>query len=69
MGENLIEAIQSKCNELREINIPAYQEIGPAGAFGVIMMKTAIAKAEKSIALGDTVGMVSSLQELREFKL
>jgi hypothetical protein len=66
---NLIEAIQERCNELREEYIPAYESIGPAGMFGVAMMKMGISRAEEAIATGDTVGMVAALQELREFKL
>lgn len=69
MAENLIEAIQSKVAEMREEYIPAYLSIGPTGAFGVAMMRTAIQRAEQAIATMDTVEMVRSLQELRDFKL
>jgi hypothetical protein len=69
MEENLIEAIQRKVAEMREEYIPAYQSIGPAGAFGVAMMRAAIQKAESAVATMDTVEMVRSLQELRDFKL
>ena len=66
---NLIEAIQARCNELRNEFIPAYQEIGNSGAFAIALMRASIAKAEKAIAEMDTVGMVVALQDLREFKL
>lgn len=69
MTENLIEAIQEKCNQLRNEYIPAYQSIGPAGMFGVAMMRMAIERAENSIATMDTLGMISALKELREFEL
>lgn len=69
MAEGLIGAIQERCNELRNEYIPAYEEIGPAGIFATTMMRMAITRAEEAIATGDTVGMVASLQELREFKL
>jgi hypothetical protein len=69
MGENLIESIQGRVAKMREEYIPAYQSIGPEGVFGVAMMRAAIQRAEKAVAAMDTVEMVSSLQELRDFKL
>ena len=69
MEENLIEAILSKIAEIRETYIPAYQSIGPAGVFGVMVMRTAIQQAEQAVATMDTVEMVRMLQELRDFKM
>lgn len=69
MEENLIEAIQSKVAEMRETYIPAYQSIGPAGTFGVMVIRTAIQQAEQAVATMDTVEMVRMLQELRDIKL
>lgn len=66
---NLVEAMQARCNELRETHIPAYEEIGPAGAFGLLMMKDAIRRAEAAIASGDVVACVSTYKELQEFEL
>jgi hypothetical protein len=68
MPENLIEAIQSKCREIREEMIPTYESIGPASFFAVSMMKQSVAQAERAIANADTVGMVSALKDLREYK-
>ena len=69
MEENLIEVIQRKVAEMREEYIPAYQSVGPAGAFGMALVRSAIQKAEQAVATMDTVEMVRSLQELRDFKL
>lgn len=69
MAEDLIGTIQERCNKLRNEYIPAYEEIGPAGMFATAMMRMAITRAEETIAASDTMGMVASLQELREFKL
>ena len=69
MAENLVEAIQSKVVEMREEYIPTYQSIGPAGAFGVMLIRDAIQRAEQAVATMDTVALVSSLQELRDFKM
>ena len=68
---NLIEAIQERCAELREVYIPAYESplIAGAGALAVMLMKDAMRRAEARIAIGDTVGMIASLQELRDFEL
>ena len=66
---NVIEAIQAKCEELRTEYIPAYESIGVPGTFAVIMMRESIKKAEQAIATGDTIQMIASLQELRDFKL
>jgi len=67
--ENLIEAIQSRIEELKTEYIPAYMSIGPSGAFGIALMRSAIGAAEKAIANGDTVEMVRSLRQLRDFEL
>lgn len=69
MEENLIEAIQHKVAEIREEYIPAYQSIGPAGAFGVMVMRTAIQQAEHAVAMMDTAEMIRMLQELRDLKM
>lgn len=66
---NLIEAIQERCNELRDEYIPLYQSIGPAGDFAIMMIRHSISLAEKAIAEMDTVAMVTALKDLREFKL
>ena len=67
--ENLIEVLQNKVAEMREEYLPVYQTIGPAGAFVVAMVHSAIQKAEQAVATMDVVEMVRSLQELRNFKL
>jgi hypothetical protein len=69
MAAGLISAIQERCNELRDVYIPAYEEIGPAGNFGLIVIKAGIRAAEDAVASGDVVEMVRMLQELREIKL
>lgn len=66
---NLIEAIQERCNELRDEYIPVYQSIGPGGTLAIALMRHSISLAEKAIAEMDTVAMVTALKDLREFKL
>jgi len=62
---NLIEAIQERCNFIREQVIPLYDEIGPAGAFGKMMLQQDIKNAESVIASGDCIAMIATLKELR----
>jgi hypothetical protein len=63
---NLIEAIQERCNYIRETIIPAYDEIGPSGAFGKMMLRADIKDAESAIAGGDPIAMIATLKTLRE---
>ena len=61
---NLIEGIQQQCNRVREI-LPHYEEIGPAGAFGLMMLKRDIAEGEAAIASGDVVRMMRAYEALK----
>ena len=63
---NIIEAIQERCNYIRETIIPAYDEIGDAGRFGKIMLQADITRAESTIASGDAIEMIAMLKALRE---
>ena len=63
---NLIEAIQERCNFIREQVIPEYEKIGPAGMFGKMALQNDIRNAESVIASGDTIAMIATLKELRE---
>jgi hypothetical protein len=40
-----------------------------AVAFALDMMKTSIKNAEKSIAIGDTIGMIRAYKDLKEYTL
>lgn len=66
MSLNLIEAIQERCNFIRDTILPEYLAIGPAGAFGAIMLRQDIKKGEQAIASDNVVLMVQVLVELRE---
>lgn len=61
---NLIEAIQKECQRVRE-TIPHYEAIGPAGAFGAMMLKQSVKRGEAAIASDDMVEMVKALAELK----
>lgn len=62
---NLIEAIQERCNYIRETIIPEYDKIGPSGMFGKMALQGDIKKGEQAIASGDTIQMIAVLKELR----
>lgn len=65
---NLVEGIQQQCNRVRDELIPMYEEIGPAGIFGKIMLQAAIREGEAAIASGDVVQMVAAYKSLEDCK-
>lgn len=62
---NLIEGLQEEINRCREL-LTEYQSIGTAGMFGAAFIKQEIQKAEYSISMGNTIGMLTCLKELKE---
>lgn len=48
--------------------IPIYDSIGPAGSFGVAMIKTSLDLAAKALAEGDVVKMMRAYQDLKEYE-
>jgi uncharacterized protein YbcC (UPF0753/DUF2309 family) len=44
-----------------------YQQIGPAGAFGVMMIKASLERATRSLASGDIGAMLVCLNDLKEY--
>lgn len=63
------EELPKKMQEIREVYIPAYQEIGPSGAFAISVMQNALTQAEKALASGDVIEILRSYEELNGFKL
>lgn len=61
----LAEALPREMSRVRDELIPAYMEIGPAGQFGLMNLRSALDRAAKVMAEGDTVGMLRSLEELK----
>lgn len=64
---NLIEGIQKEQKRVREELIPEYEAIGSAGALGVSMMIVSIANADRAIAAGDTVAMITAYKGLKGY--
>ena len=44
-----------------------YQEIGPAGAFGVMMIKASLDRATRALASGDIAAMLVAMNDLKEY--
>lgn len=65
--QSLGEAFPLEQQRVREL-IPLYQEIGPAGAFGLLMINQALTRAEQAAASGDVIAMLRSYEELKGFK-
>ena len=63
---NIIEAIQERCNFLREHVIPEYDKLGLPGVLGAALLRQDVVKAEAVIASGDTTQMIGTLAALRE---
>lgn len=68
-NESLGTALPAEMKRIREVVIPAYQSIGPAGQFALAVMQYTLTVAEKMMAEGDVVGMIRAYQELKEFEL
>ncbi len=45
-----------------------YREIGPAGAFGHMMISQVLARADQAAVSGDVVAMIASFKEMKECK-
>lgn len=44
-----------------------YQQIGPAGAFGVMMLKASLDRATRALASGDIGAMIVCMNDLKEY--
>jgi len=60
-----MDGILSEMNRVREV-MKQYEEIGPVGQFGLIMLKQEIKTAEQAIASGDVVKMLQSYESLKD---
>ena len=64
--DTLGEALPREMARVRDEVMPAYVEIGPAGAFGLAMMRQNLDEAARALAEGDVVAMVRVYQSLKE---
>lgn len=67
MSETLGEALPREMARVRDEVMPAYAEIGPAGAFALAMMRRDLDEAARALAEGDIIAMLRALESLREY--
>jgi hypothetical protein len=66
--ESLGTALPKEIARVRDVLIPEYQSIGPAGNFAIMMMRAELDRASTAMISGDVVGMIKSYKALKEFK-
>lgn len=62
------EELPKQMKRVRDELLPEYDKI-PAGRFAATMMRQALDVATQALAEGDTVQMIRSYEELKDFKL
>lgn len=67
MSETLGDALPKEMARIRDVIMPAYQSIGPAGAIALAMMRTDLDLAAKAMVEGDVVAMIAAYQSLQDY--
>lgn len=62
------ESLPLEMARVRDKVMPAYLEIGQAGAFALTMMRQTLDDAAKAMAEGDLAAMIRAHEELKGFK-
>jgi len=63
-SKTLAEVFPLEQARLREL-IDAYRDIGPAGAFGLAMIRQTLSRADVAMASGDVAAMLRAYEEMR----
>jgi hypothetical protein len=63
------EALPREMARVRDVVIPPYIEIGPAGGIALALMRRDLDAAAKAMAEGDTVEMIRCLEALKSWEL
>lgn len=63
LGEDL----PKEMARVRDEVMPAYQEIGPAGAFALSFMRADLDAAAKAMAEGDLPAMIAAYRKLKDY--
>lgn len=69
MIETLGDALPKEMARIRDVVMPAYQGIGPAGSFALTFMRRDLDVAARAMAEGDLPGMIAAYKALRDYKL
>jgi hypothetical protein len=67
MSETLGTALPKEMARVRDHVMPAYIEIGPAGAFALAMMRADLDRAAKAMIEGDVVEMLRAYESLKGY--
>ena len=67
VSQSLGEAYREEQARVRTI-LGYYKEIGPAGAFGAMMIEDVLRRADKAAIEGDVVAMVGLYKEMQEIQ-
>ncbi len=62
------DALPAEMARVRDVLMPQYLSIGPAGGFALVMMRASLDRAAKALAEGDLPLMIRAYEELRQFK-
>ena len=68
MSESLGEALPKEMARVRDVLMPQYQSIGPAGAVARSQMRMDLDRAAKAMAEGDVAEMARVYVSLKGFK-
>ena len=63
------EALPAEMARVRDKVMPAYIEVGPPGAFALMMMRQDLDCAAKALAEGDVIAMLKTYEELKGYSL
>jgi hypothetical protein len=63
------DALPKEMARVRDQIMPTYQEIGPAGAFALVMMRADLDRATHALAVGDVIAMMQAYDALTGYKL
>lgn len=69
MNASLGEALPAEMARVRDVVMPPYLEIGPAGVPALLMMRAALDAAAQAMAEGDVAKMIVAYQDLKDFTL
>jgi hypothetical protein len=67
--DTLGDALPREMARVRDVVMPAYLSIGPAGAIALAMMRADLDAAAKAMAEGDVVEMMRAYAALKDYEL
>ena len=68
MSESVGTELPKEMARVRDVLMPQYADIGPAGGFALALMRRDLDLAAKAMAEGDVIGMISAYKSLKEYK-